>query len=197
MSEEYELVPIDPIRKLESEVEELKQYLKSLKEELAIKTHENINNNIPQDHQHSEDDHLIRVLIDYAKTNQEIINSLIRTNIELQSKIAELVVSTHELNKGIHKLVEIFEEAAIEYMEKMNTKKESKKEEGNNELLKKLEDLEKINLKIAEALDKLSKSIESIKSTNTTHSQSNIKKIVPPPIRPPFPPVPPQGQHFR
>ena len=189
MPEEYEIISIDPIRKLEEEVEELKQSIHSLREEIAIKTDNNIHTNNKPVHSPS-----ANALIEYAKINQDIVNSLIKSNIELQSKIAELVVSTHELNKNVQRLVDIFKEAAIEYLEKMK-KGEIKKEEKENPEVKmfaqKLEDIEKINLKIAEVLEKLNKSIESLKKKES-EKQQQIPPFKPPVQQPPkFPPLPP------
>jgi cell division septum initiation protein DivIVA len=78
MPEEYEIISIDPIRKLEEEVEELKQSIHSLREEIAIKTDNNIHTNNKPVHSPS-----ANALIEYAKINQDIVNSLIKSNIEV------------------------------------------------------------------------------------------------------------------
>jgi len=169
MSDEYELIPLDPIRKLEAEVEELKEYLKSLKSELKkedtiISEKENVS--VPVD----------------KELYKELANALIRSNIELQSKIAELIVSTNELNKEIKRLVDIFKEAAMSYMESI--KKETKKKELKEAdvLMKKLEEIENVNVKIVENLEKMNRLLEEFKHSERSNKEQ--KKIIPPPLPP-------------
>jgi len=80
------------------------------------------------------------------------------------------VVVTNNLYKEIKNLFDIFKEAAL------LKPKEREKNENNIELLKRIENLEKANLKVAELLDNLKKQIESIKGNqSTSYTSSSIQ----------------------
>jgi predicted nuclease with TOPRIM domain len=101
---------------------------------------------------------------------KEIVNSLIKSNIDLQAKISELVVVTNNLYKEIKNLFDIFKEAAL------LRPKERETNDNNIELLKRIENLEKANLKVAELLDNLKKQMESIKNNqSTSYTSSSIQ----------------------
>jgi Mg2+ and Co2+ transporter CorA len=167
-SSDYELIPTDPLEKLVEEIENLKNDLATLKRELKnnieeIKRQVSIpseTNPIAKKEAHAQ--------LYYAQSNidtsfyKEIVNSLIKSNIDLQAKISELVVVTNNLYKELKSLFEIFKEAAL------LRPKEKETHENNAELIKRIENLEKANLKVAELLDNLKKQIESIKNNQSS-----------------------------
>ena len=166
-SSEYELIPTDPVEKLVEEIENLKNDLATLKNELK----NNIEEIKRQISMPSEENTIVKkeaqAQMYHAQSNidtsfyKEIVNSLIKSNIDLQAKISELVVVTNNLYKEIKNLFDIFKEAAL------SRPKERETNENNIELLKRIENLEKANLKVAELLDNLKKQIESIKGNQS------------------------------
>ncbi len=118
-SSEYELMPTDPVEKLVEEIENLKDDLAKLKSELK----NNIEEIKRQVSTPSETNPIIKketqTQMYYAQSNidtsfyKEIVNSLIKSNIDLQAKISELVVVTNNLYKEIKNLFDIFKEAAL------------------------------------------------------------------------------------
>jgi Zn-dependent M32 family carboxypeptidase len=166
-SSEYEIIPTDPIEKLAEEIENLKDDLATLKNELK----NNIEEIKKQISVPSEENPAVKkeaqAQLYYAQSNidtsfyKEIVNSLIKSNIDLQAKISELIVVTNNLYKEIKNLFDIFKEAAL------LRPKEKETYDNNIELLKRIENLEKANLKVAELLDNLKKQIESIKSNQS------------------------------
>ncbi|MFZ8800599.1 MAG: hypothetical protein ACO2ON_00235 [Candidatus Nanopusillus sp.] len=163
-SPDYELIPTDPFEKLVEEIENLKNDLAILKRELK----NNIEEIKKQVSTPSETNPIAKkeaqAQLYYVQSNidtsfyKEIANSLIKSNIDLQAKISELVVVTNNLYKELRSLFEIFKEAAL------LRPKEKETHENNTELIKRIENLEKANLKVAELLDNLKKQIESIKN---------------------------------
>jgi len=167
-SSDYELIPTDPLEKLVEEIENLKNDLATLKRELK----NNIEEIKRQVSTPSETNPIAKkeaqAQLYYAQSNidtsfyKEIVNSLIKSNIDLQAKISELVVVTNNLYKELKSLFEIFKEAAL------LRPKEKETHENNAELIKRIENLEKANLKVAELLDNLKKQIESIKNNQSS-----------------------------
>ena len=175
-SEEYELMPTDPVEKLVDEIEGLKNDLAALKNELK----NNIEEIKRQVSTPSETNPVVKketqAQMYYAQSNidtsfyKEIVNSLIKSNIDLQAKISELVVVTNNLYKEIKNLFDIFKEAAL-------LRPKEKETNGDNiELLKRIENLEKANLKVAELLDNLKKQIENIRGNQSpSYTSSSIQ----------------------
>jgi len=174
-SSEYELMPTDPVEKLVEEIENLKDDLAKLKNELK----NNIEEIKRQVSTPSETNPIIKkeaqAQMYYAQSNidtsfyKEIVNSLIKSNIDLQAKISELVVVTNNLYKEIKNLFDIFKEAAL------LRPKERETNDNNIELLKRIENLEKANLKVAELLDNLKKQIDRKSNQSTSYTSSSIQ----------------------
>ncbi|BFI73614.1 hypothetical protein YN1_6010 [Nanoarchaeota archaeon] len=168
----YEIISSDPIEKLTQEIENLKNDLKTLKSELKnnideiknqIKIPSPENNITKKEVQTSYQVSNNSIDINFYK---EIVNSLIKSNIDLQAKISELIVVSNNLYKEIKNLFDIFKEAAL------TRPREQKSEKGiDDEVAKRLENLEKANLKVAEILDNLKKQLDEIKN------QQNGSKI--------------------
>jgi predicted nuclease with TOPRIM domain len=167
----YEIISTDPIEKLMQEIENLKNDLKALKSELKnnieeIKSQISLpieNNFVKKEVQNNHAQGNIDV-----NFYKEIVNSLIRSNIDLQAKISELVVVSNNLYREIKNLFEIFKEAAL-------TRQRGPREEKelNEEFVKRLENLEKANLKVAEMLDNLKRQLEDLKN-----QQNNLNKYI-------------------
>ncbi|MFH1592648.1 MAG: hypothetical protein ABIB47_04760 [Candidatus Woesearchaeota archaeon] len=84
-------------------------------------------------------------------TKQDIIDHLVKNNIELQKKTADLLISMNILTKKVDGLVEIFQKAA-EHIEKGEIKEP---------LARKLTDLLEQNKKIAHGLLLLERFVRS------------------------------------
>jgi len=118
---------------------------------------------------------------EYTKSSEEfykeIVNNLIRSNVELHAKISELVVVINSLSKDLKELLNIFREAALLYME-------GKKTSEPKNIEKKIEEIENVNKKLLEVLDKLYIELNNIKKEEKREDRI-IKRPLPPP-----PPIP-------
>ncbi|BBL45409.1 hypothetical protein MJ1_0238 [Nanobdella aerobiophila] len=168
---EYEIIPQDPIDKLTQEIENLKTDLRELKGQLK----DNIENIKRELSLPNENNPLLRKEVNYSQNfsvdisfYKEIVNSLIKSNVDLQAKISELVVVSNNLYREIKNLLDIFKEAAI-------SRKEAKNDNNLNnvDILKRLENLEKANLKIAELLDSFKKYMDNSKDNNVKPVTNN------------------------
>jgi len=111
---------------------------------------------------------------------REIINNLIRSNVELHAKVSELVVVINGLSKDLRELLNIFKEAALLYME---GKKTTEPKESKN-IEKKIEEIENVNKKLLEVLDKLYSELIDIKKEKEKKEEKLIKRPLPPPPMP-------------
>jgi len=114
---------------------------------------------------------------DYKSSKEfykEIINSLIKSNVELHAKISELVVVINGLSKDLKELLNIFKEAALLYME-------GKPSSKSNDLEKKIEEMESFNKRILEILDKLNSELEELKKEREKKEEKLVKRPLPPP----------------
>jgi len=120
---------------------------------------------------------------DYKSSSEfykEIVNSLIKSNVELHAKISELVVVINGLSKDLRELLNIFKEAALAYMEEKPSSK-------SKDLEKKIEEVEGFNKNILEVLNKLTSELEELKKEKEKKEEKSIKRPLPPP--PPMPPM--------
>ena len=76
MEEEYELVPMNPIRRIEKRMERIE----------AAGTGTDV----------------IKELIDVVRTNQQVVDNVVRINSEMISRVSELSSSVNELTKKIN-----------------------------------------------------------------------------------------------
>jgi len=109
-SEDYEIVPLSPIRRLEKRIEKL--------EKLGSETW----------------------VLNLIRTNQKIVDDLVRVNTELLSKISVLVSEMQQLTKNLEKFLKNVEVVSEE------TEKEEEKEketETKSELEKRIAKLER------------------------------------------------------
>ncbi len=105
---------------------------------------------------------------------KEIVNSLIKSNLELHAKMSELIIVINGLSKDLKELLEIFKEAALFYMERKPSSK-------SKEIDKKIEELEASNRRMLEILDKLSKELEELKKEKEKKEDRLIRRPIPPP----------------
>lgn len=121
--EEYELVPLDPIRALEKKVEKLEATIKG----------KTINEEF----------------FKLIKTNQQVVDDLIKMNTEVISKLTALSNAIENLVKRFDEFLKNFEIAKVEIGEGEGTESKSLEEENRRlremqeELLDKLSRLER------------------------------------------------------
>ncbi len=89
--EEYELVPLNPIRKLEKRLTEVEQK----------KGGGEIN----------------KELLDMARINQEVVDDLVKTNSKITAKISEMIDSTEKLTDKISAFIDRIEVSGEESTE--------------------------------------------------------------------------------
>ncbi len=215
---EYEIIPSEPLRKLENEIEELREYIKKI---ASTNTHNypshRISSGVEVISAHKKEPMRSNVdityeILNYVKMNQELIGSIIRTNVELQSRLSEAIVSINEMTKEIRKLIDIFRDAAVEYLredvnksKEENSEEKKKKEEELRLLQEKLESIERLNSRMIEVLDKLHKSIENMSKVSSNVSKEPVvssskteeKPLPKPPMLPPMPPPPAPPKAFK
>ena len=100
-------------------------------------------------------------------TKQDIIDQLIKNNVELQKKSIEMMGSMHNLTKNINKLVEIFKKAA----------ERIEKGEMREPLARKLSDLLEQNKRIANGLILLEKFVREKESYGLPKKEENVGNL--------------------
>lgn len=124
---------------------------------------------------------------------RQYIELLIKSNLELQSKLSELIVVNTNLMKDLKSLLEIFKEAALERniarkyesegvsSKKKKEKKKSKEinvEELSSVIERKFDEISKANIKMLEVLNEIENSIKEIRNNekqNNLNINQNIK----------------------
>ena len=111
--EEYELVPLNPIRRLEKKVEELETVSKVRRSGEEI--------------------------IDILKTNQEIVDDLVKANSDLIKRVSDLTVSMDALSRKITDMLDRIDiSAETEHSEETNTQVEEELENRLKKIEKKV-----------------------------------------------------------
>jgi HAMP domain-containing protein len=131
MEEEYELVPLNPIRKIEKRVDRLEQ------------------SGISTD--------VIKELVEITRTNQGVIDEIVKINSEMITKVNELSGSvkglTNQLNDFMGRLELATNEPAVEEAKpQVDIKKMNELENRVNQRLEKLE--KKINTMLLSTIAK-------------------------------------------
>ncbi len=119
--EEFELLPVDPIRKLEKRLERIEQGVPGYSA-------------------------VLKDLSEMLKENQRVVDSLIKINSELIANISSLSTSISNLVKKFDEFLNSIEIAGVEEQppELQQMMEENKKlEQFNKELLRRLERLER------------------------------------------------------
>ena len=91
--EEFELIPVTPLRRLEKRIEELER-------KASINERE-----------------LYREIIQIVRMNQEIVDALIKANDSLRIELSKLPLKLEELTKKIDELIELIKAAGEEETE--------------------------------------------------------------------------------
>ena len=121
--EEFELIPVTPLRKLEKRIEELEK-------KASINERE-----------------LYREIIQIIRMNQEIVDALVKANDSLRIELSKLPSKLEELTKKIDELLELIKAAGEEEVKpaqidnKPLIEKIEKLTEINNKILKNNENL--------------------------------------------------------
>jgi seryl-tRNA synthetase len=135
--EEFELIPITPLRRLEKRIEELEK-------KASINERE-----------------LYREIIQIVRMNQEIVDALIKANDSLRIELSKLPLKLEELTKKIDELIELIKAAGEEETEskvsidnKPLVEKIEKLTEINNKILENNEALISLLEEISKKLTK-------------------------------------------
>ncbi len=88
-SDEYEVIPLDPIRKLERRIDEMEQ-----KSEL------------------SREEGVIRDVVDIMKTNQQMVNNMVDSTNNLKTSVEDLTHKMDTIIDDIGKFLDLLEEAS-------------------------------------------------------------------------------------
>jgi len=127
----YRMLPLSPIKRLEDRIEGLEKA-----------------GSIPQLQS------LITQIIELIKTNQKIINEVIRANLELRSELAKMPVKIDQLIDEIKDLVELLEVAGREELSAPSP-------ETIKPVMEQFKAMSEQNKAIMDALDSLNKKIKS------------------------------------
>jgi len=135
--EEFELIPVTPLRRLEKRIEELEK-------KASINERE-----------------LYREIIQIVRMNQEIVDALIKANDSLRIELSKLPLKLEELTKKIDELIELIKAAGEEETEskvsvdnKPLVEKIEKLTEINNKILENNEALISLLEEISKKLTK-------------------------------------------
>lgn len=115
MEEEFELIPLHPVKKLEKRIEKLEREKGS--------------------------GEMLKELVEIVKINQEVVDDIVKINSELASKITNLSDSVNNLARKLDDFLNRIEVVSEE--EVVEEKKESEKHDILKELNEKLSKLEK------------------------------------------------------
>ncbi|MCX8190866.1 MAG: hypothetical protein N3D78_01600 [Candidatus Aenigmarchaeota archaeon] len=135
--EEFELIPVTPLRKLEKKIEELEKRT-------------GYNNT-----------EIYRELVSIIRMNQEIVDALIKANDSLRIELSKLPLKIEELTKKIEELIELIKAAGEEEEETKTTieikplvEKIEKLAEINNKILETNESLLSLMEQVSKKLTK-------------------------------------------
>jgi methyl-accepting chemotaxis protein len=134
--EEYELIPISPIRKLEKRIEELE----TARAALDIKE-------------------FFKQIVDIIKMNQQLINQLMASSDALRSEISKLPAKIEDLVSSLEELIGYIKTAGVEELKRV-PRIEAK--EGMEVLVDKLEELTETSKKMVESNKAIIELIEDL-----------------------------------
>lgn len=135
VEEEYELIPISPIRKLEKRIEELEA------KRAAIDVKE-----------------FFTQIVDIIKMNQQLIEQLTRANDALRIEISKLPSKIEDLTKGLSELIEYIKVGASEEVSPLP----ATTSEALKSLVEKMDQLIEGNKKIIETNETIISSLEEL-----------------------------------
>ncbi len=133
--EEYEVVPITPLRRLEERIKRIE-----------------MSTVIPQIQS------LITQIIELIKTNQRLVDDMLRANNSLREELERTANKIEKLSKSMEELLEMIKAASAEELSSLVAKIEIPE---MKELMKTQKELLDVNNQILEALDALNRKIRA------------------------------------
>ena len=130
--EEYELVPLSPLRRIEKRMERVEKLGTSQE--------------------------MTRELMDIVRSNQQVVDDIVKINSEIITRVSELSVSVRELKDKINDFMERIEIAPEEAVQKEDKTKEI--EERVDARLAKLE--KRLNVLILSSMPRMRRSAPTI-----------------------------------
>ncbi len=133
--EEYEIVPITPLRRLEERIKRIE-----------------MSTVVPQIQ------NLITQIIELIKTNQRLVDDMLRANNSLREELERTADKIDKLAKSMEELIEMIKAASVEELSSLIAKIEIPE---IKELVKTQKELLDINNQILDALDALNRKIKA------------------------------------
>lgn len=135
--DEYEVVPMGPIRKLEKRIQEMES-------ESGAKRQES----------------LIQDMVDMMKTNQQMVNSMVQSTGELRSSVQELTNKMDTVIDNMNEFMQLLEEASEASIEE-----DVSHDIGQNivsPITEKMDELRQTNEKMLEGLSSLGEGVDQL-----------------------------------
>lgn len=135
--DEYEVVPVGPIRRLERRIDEME-------EQSAI----------------SQSESIIRDMMDMMKTNQQMVNSMVQSTSELRNSIEDLTHKMDNVMDNITSFMELLEEASEASLEEDVS--HDLGESLADPIVTKMDELRQTNERMLEGLSSLGEGIDNL-----------------------------------
>ncbi|MCD6403375.1 MAG: hypothetical protein J7K98_03525 [Candidatus Aenigmarchaeota archaeon] len=132
-SEEFEIIPVSPLRKLERKIEELEARL-------------------PLDNRE-----IFKEIVSVIRLNQEIVNELVKSTNELKSELAKLPVKIDELVENLKQLIDFIKASAEEEAAGVTADAMHPVVEKLDRLIEQNKKMEELNESLLNVLDALEK----------------------------------------
>lgn len=156
-SDEYEVIPLDPIRKLERRIDEMEQ-----KSQL------------------SREESLIRDVVDIMKTNQQMVNNMVDSTNNLKNSVEDLTHKMDTIIDDIGEFLDLLEEASEASLEQDINK--NIKDSLVQPLTDQMEQIVETNQQMLEGLssvgEHLSKMETKMQASNATRDSSPRRRAV-------------------
>ena len=157
--EEYELIPISPLRKLEKRIEELE----ARKAAIDIKE-------------------FLKEIVDIVKMNQSLVNELVKANDALRIELSKLPGKIEEVTKSINELIGYIKAAAVE---ELPTTAPGVPPETLKAMVEKMGEISKRDKKIAELMQAVASTLEELERRLRKPPAPPTARIRRPPLPPP------------
>ncbi|MCJ7450125.1 MAG: hypothetical protein MUP58_00070 [Candidatus Nanohaloarchaeota archaeon QJJ-9] len=138
-SDEYEIIPMGPVRKLEKRIDELEE-----QKSQSMSGNEN----------------LVRDILDIMKANQKIVNDMVQSNTELHNSIEELTTKMDKVMGNMSDFMGLLEEASEASLEEDVSANLS--EDLVSPISDSMENLKHTNEKMLEGLGKIDESLNQL-----------------------------------
>jgi len=131
--EEYEIIPVSPLRRLEKKIEELESRL-------------------PLDNRE-----VFREIVSVIRLNQEIVNELVKSTNELKTELSKLPVKIDQLVENLNQLIDFIKATAEEEAAGVTTEAVKPIAEKLDRLIEQNKKMSEINESLLSVLDTLEK----------------------------------------